>query len=292
VLWQLIINAVIAAAALSLVAIGFSLIYRVLKFFHFAHGVVYTLAPYIAFVFCRTLHVPLLPSLGVGVVASIALGCAIEAAVYRPLRQRGSSSLILLLASLGVYIIVQNLISLIFGDEIRSLRAGTTEIGLHLLGARITAIQLLTVGASTVLIPLVTLFTRHTTIGRAMRAIACDEELARVSGIDTGVAILVSVVIGSALAGTAGILVALDVDMIPGMGMNALMMATVAVIIGGASSIPAIAVGSLVLTVAQNLGVWKLSSQWQDAIAFVILALVLLLRPQGLVITPVRKAAV
>ena len=123
-----------------------------------------------------------------------------------------------------------------------------------------------------------------------MRAVANDPELASVSGIDSGKVILLTFALGSALAGVAGILVAFDVDMIPTMGMNALMMGVVAVIIGGVGSIPGIALGSLLLGMAQHLGVWFISSQWQDAIAFAILLIFLLFRPQGFLGKKIKKA--
>ena len=123
-----------------------------------------------------------------------------------------------------------------------------------------------------------------------MRAVANDSELARVAGIESDKIILLTFALGSALAGIAGILVALDVDMTPTMGMNALMMGVVAVIIGGVGSIPGIALGALLLGMAQHLGVWFISSQWQDAIAFVILLLFLLFRPQGFLGKKVKTA--
>jgi branched-subunit amino acid ABC-type transport system permease component len=98
--------------------------------------------------------------------------------------------------------------------------------------------------------------------------------------------------IGSSLAGLAGILVALDVDMTPTMGMNALMMGVVAVIIGGINSIPGIVLGALLLATAQHLGAWFIGSQWQDAIAFVILVLFLLFKPEGFFGKKVRSSTV
>jgi branched-chain amino acid transport system permease protein len=125
-----------------------------------------------------------------------------------------------------------------------------------------------------------------------MRAVANDSELASLSGIDSDRVILWAFAIGSALAGVAGILIALDVDMTPTMGMDALMIGVVAVIIGGANSIPGIALGALLLGLAQQFGVWYISSQWQDAIAFVILLVFLLFRPQGFMGRKVKKASV
>ena len=126
-------------------------------------------------------------------------------------------------------------------------------------------------------------------MGKAMRAVANDPELANISGIDSNRVILLTFAIGSALAGIAGILVALDVDMTPTMGMNALMMGVVAVIIGGVGSIPGVALGALLRGTAQHLGVWEISSKWQDAIAFIILFIFLLLKPEGFLGKKARK---
>ena len=163
------------------------------------------------------------------------------------------------------------------------------EEGIHFFGARITPIQVTIIGVSLLLLVSCFLFLKYTKIGRAMRAVANNPELARISGIESDKVILLTFALGSALAGIAGILVALDVDMTPTMGMNALMMGVVAVIIGGVGSIPGVALGALLLGMAQHLGVWKISSQWQDVIAFVILLIFLLFRPQGFLGKKVKK---
>jgi branched-subunit amino acid ABC-type transport system permease component len=164
--------------------------------------------------------------------------------------------------------------------------------GLPVLGARITPIQIVIIATSVMLVFLVAFWLKKSKIGKAMRAVANDPELASISGINSNKVILWTFAIGSALAGVAGILVALDVDMTPTMGMNALMMGVVAVIIGGVGSIPGVALGALLLGLAQHLGVWKISSQWQDAIAFIILFGFLLVRPQGFLGRKVKKVEV
>lgn len=200
--------------------------------------------------------------------------------------------MILLLASLGIYIVLQNTISLIFGDDTKSIRSGEVREGLEILGARITPIQIAIICTSIVLVIATAIFLQRTKIGKATRAVANDPELANISGIDSDRVILYTFAIGSALAGIAGILVALDVDMTPTMGMNALMMGVVAMIIGGVGSIPGVALGALLLGFAQNFGVWYISSQWQDAIAFGILLIFLLFRPQGFLGKKVKKTTI
>ena len=200
--------------------------------------------------------------------------------------------MVLLLASLGMYIVLQNTISMVFGDDTKSIRSGIVREGLPVFGARITPIQVVIICTSIVLVLLTALWLKKSRMGKAMRAVANDAELAQISGIDSDRVVLWTFGVGSALAGVAGILVALDVDMTPTMGMNALMMGVVAVIIGGVGSIPGVAMGALLLGLAQHLGVWKISSQWQDAIAFIILFVFLLFRPQGFLGRKVKKAEV
>jgi len=208
------------------------------------------------------------------------------------MRKKNASPMVLLLASLGLYIVLQNTISMVFGDDTKSIRSGVVREGLQVLGARITPIQIVIISTSVVLAILAALWLKKSRMGKAMRAVANDAELANISGIDANKVVLWTFGVGSALAGVAGILVALDVDMTPTMGMNALMMGVVAVLIGGVGSIPGVALGALLLGLAQHLGVWKISSQWQDAIAFIILFVFLLFRPQGFLGRKMKKVEV
>ena len=278
---QIFINTIITSSSYILIAFGFSIIYRTVKFFHFAHGIVFTLGAYFTFLFKVWLACPLWIATWAGISLAGVIGCLMELIVYRPLRKRDSSWLVLLLTSLGIYIFLQNIVSMSFGDETRSIRTGVVQEGFNVFGARITLIQIITICVSIVLIIALSAFLKKSKIGKAMRAVANDPELANVSGINSNRIILWAFAIGSALAGLAGILVALDVDMTPTMGMNALMMGVVAVIVGSVNSIPGIALGALLLATAQHLGAWYIGSQWQEVIAFVILVLFLLFKPEG-----------
>jgi branched-chain amino acid transport system permease protein len=271
---QVLIYSILAASEITIVAIGFAIVFRTTRFFHFAHGVVFTAGAYFTFLFKTWLGFPL------------------SISILLALRRKGASPLILLLASLGMYIVLQNVISMVFGDDTKTIRSGPVKEGLNVFGARITPIQILIICVSVVLVIAVALLLKKTKMGKAMRAVANDPQLASVSGIDSDRVILWTFAVGSALAGVAGILVALDVDMTPTMGMNALMMGVVAVIVGGVGSIPGVALGALLLGMAQHLGVWYISSKWQDAIAFIILAIFLLFRPQGFLGRRIKKATV
>jgi branched-subunit amino acid ABC-type transport system permease component len=198
----------------------------------------------------------------------------------------------MLLASLGFYIIFQNIVSLVFGDDTKTFASGIITEGMEIFGARITPIQIAIIAVSVFLLLICWALTKYTKMGIAMRAVASDPELAIVSGIDTDKTILFAFTSGSMLAGTAAILTSFDIGMTPTMGMNVLMMGVVAVIVGGVGSIPGAALGGFLLAFAQNFGVWKISSQWQDAIAFIILLLFLLYRPNGFFGKKIRKVEV
>ncbi len=289
---QILVNALIATSVYLLVAIGFAVIYSTCRFFHFAHGIIFTAGAYFVLFFTISLGLPLLFSIILAVVLCGFLGCLMELLLYRHLRHKDSSALIFLLASLGIYIFLQNVVSMFFGDETRSIRTGIVKEGIDVLEARITPIQIITICVSVVLVIALSIFMKRTKIGKSMRAVANDPELASISGIASGRIILWAFAIGSGLAGLAGILVALDVDMTPTMGMHALMMGVVAVIIGGVGSFPGIALAALLLATAQHLGVWFIGSQWQDAIAFIILIVFLLFKPEGFLGKRVKTATV
>lgn len=289
---QVISNGLIASSTILLVAVAFGLIYSTTRFFHFAHGIVFTAAAYGVYAAFVVHNLPFAVAVVIGIGLAAGLGVAIDRAMYLPLRKRDSPPLVFLLASLGVYIVLQNLISLTFGDDTKSVRFWPVREGLNILGARITPVQIVIIASAIMMMALLVLLLKRTKLGKMIRAVASDPELAMVCGIPTERVILWVFAIGSAMAGVAGILVALDVDMNPTMGMRPLMMGVVAVIIGGVGSIPGTALGALLLGMAQHLAAWKISSQWQDAIAFAILLMFLLFRPQGFFGKRIRKAEV
>ena len=275
-----------------LVAIGISFIYKSTRFFHFAHGAIYTAGAYLTFLFNNWLGLPLSYSIALAIILSAILGCMMEVCLFRPLRHKKASPLILILASLGIYIVLQNAISLVFSDATKTIQSGAVEEGINIFGARITPIQIAIICVSISLIVIVALFLRWSKMGKAMRAVANDAELANISGINSDRVILWTFSIGSGLAGIAGILISFDLDMTPTMGMNALLIGVVAVIIGGVGSILGVVLGALLLALAQQVGIWYLSSQWQDAIAFVVLFMFLLYRPQGFFGKSIKKATI
>lgn len=281
-IFQVFLNGIIAGSIYALIAIGFTIIYRTVKFFHFAHGVVYTAGAYIAYTFFISLNLNFVLAFFLAVLVSAIVGIAVDKFVYYPLRKQQASNLIFLLASFGVFIFLQNLIQLIYGAQILTIRTGPIKEGHQFLGAIITDTQIIILVVSLLLMVLTWLFIQKTNIGKAMRAVSDDAIAANVVGINPEKIIMASFAIGSALAGVAGILISFETNIEPTMGFTAILKGIIASIIGGIGSIPGAVLGGFFLGLAENLGIWKISAGWKDAIAFGILIVFLLIRPQGI----------
>lgn len=279
---QITLNIVVTAAIYTLVGISFLIPFRTARFFHFAHGAVFAAGPYIALVFAAIMGLPIVLASIVAIACAGCVGCIVELLIYRPLRRRGTSALMLLLASLGVYVVLQNAISMAFGDSALSVNPHFGNESMNVLGARLTPVQCATILAAVVCFLCLSGMLRFSRLGLDIRAVTSDPELARVSGINSDRVVLVSFAIGSAIVAFAGILVALDVGMTPTMGLSALLMGIIVVVVGGTRRLAGLMIGAFVLATGQHLAAWFIHAKWQDGISFVILVVFLLVRPQGL----------
>lgn len=278
---QLILNAIVSGLTFAAVGLSFSLIYTPAKFLHFAHGAVCTAAAYATFTALVSVRAPVPLAITTGVVVAALLGCGCEICLYRPLRRRKASNLAALLASLGLYIVMQNVISTLYGDDAKALRVGQATAGIPVFGARLAQTQILLASGCISAMLVVWLILRYTRFGKALRAVASDSELAVIRGIDASRTILWAFALGSGVVGLIGALIGFDVDIVPTMGLSVMMMGLVAMILGGTRSLPGILLAGIVLGLVQNLAVWKIGSQWQDAVAFAMLIAFIVLRPQG-----------
>ena len=264
-----------------MVSISFYIIYFVTKFFHLAHAVTITFAAYFTYLFSQQLGLCLWLSVPLAIAGATAIGVICEIILYKPLRKRNATPLIFLITSLGLYIILQNLISLIWGDDTKSIRTGEVKVGNEIFGAYITDIQIIIIVVSIVLFIITLLFIKYTKIGKNMRAVSSNKELSNIFGINSNRVILWSFGISSALAAVVGILVAFDTDMTPTMGFNLLLYGMVAMIIGGVGSTWGLVGGAFLLATAQHLGAYYIDSKWMDAIVYIILILFLIWKPLG-----------
>jgi branched-chain amino acid transport system permease protein len=208
------------------------------------------------------------------------LAASLERIVYFPLFARKASPLVNFISSLGVYIVIVNLIALFFGNEIKTLNPEVTPAA-NIGGVIITRMQMFQFVIPVFVLSLVFIMLRKTTLGRNIRALSDNPTLASVFGLDPKKIRLMIIIIGSALAAVASLLQALDVGIDPQMGLPVVLTAAVAAIVGGANSYVGALLAALFLGVAQNSAVWFISARWQDAITFIVLMFILLARQEG-----------
>lgn len=280
---QLVLNSIIAGAIYAMVALGFNLIYGTAKFFDLGYGALAAVGGYSVFYFYKGLGLNLFISILIGVLITGAIGVLIYRLVYAPLRSRKSSSMVLLVAALGVMTAVQSIVAILFTSQFQTLsKAVGSEAVYNILGGVITHTQLIILITGLVIMVGIGLVFRYTLFGKAVKAIGDDEEVSKIVGINTTKIIGWVFFIGSAIAGLAGILVGLDTGIEPTMGLSLLLKGVIASIIGGIGNVYGGVLGAFLLGFIENFGIWKISGEWKDAIAFGVLIIFLLWRPQGI----------
>lgn len=279
--WQLLINGLIAGAIYALVASGFSLIYSICKFVHFAHGAVIAVAAYILYALFSLLGMNFWLAVILTIILISIFG-SIMNLIYKQLRKRKASNVILLIASFALLILIESLILLFFGADVKTIGFIKIAKGLEILGAIITPLQIFIVISSFVLFALLFFLMKRTKIGKAMRAVSDNKDVAEIVGISSERIYMWAFIIGSAIAGIGGILIALEQNLEPMMGTHLIIKGFTAAIIGGIGNIPGAILGAFLLGFSENFGIWFLPSGYKDAIAFVILFIFLLFRPQGI----------
>lgn len=278
---QLFVNIGITFFIYLLIASQYQLIYTVTKIFHVAHGAIITSGAYFVFFFVNQCSIPFLISVALAIVATTLTGLASEILIYRPMRKRNVPTLTYLIASIGLYVVLQNCISLFFGDDIKIINTTEAIVGHQILGAYITTIQIITIIVSIALFAAVNLYLYSTATGKSIRAVASNPELSNIYGISSKKVILIVFAIGSALAATVGILSAMDTNMTPTFGFNLLLYGVVAMIIGGIGSTSGLIGGALLVATAQHLAAYYIDTTWMDAVTYIILILFLIWKPLG-----------
>ena len=291
---QQIINGLSLGSIYALIALGYTMVYGILKLINFAHGEVFMVGAYTGFYAAGALGVagfeaksqgfPLYLALLVLIIAMAAaalLGMTIEFLAYRPVRS--APRLTPLITAIGVSLFLQNAGMLLFSPNPQRYPAILSEVRFEVFGVIVTNIKLTIFAVALCLMLGLHLFVQRTWTGRAMRALSFNIDAARLMGIDTNRVIRATFAIGSALAAAGGILFGLDqITINPLMGMLTGLKAFVAAVLGGIGSIPGAVIGGLLIGLAEQLTAGYLSPEYRDAITFVILILILLLKPEGL----------
>ncbi|HEY0908393.1 MAG TPA: branched-chain amino acid ABC transporter permease [Candidatus Paceibacterota bacterium] len=280
---QLVLNSIIAGAIYMMIALGFNLIYSTAKFFDLGYGVLTAIGGYATFFFYKKLGLDLSIAIILGVAIAGAIGYAVQKIVYKPLRARKASNMVMLVASLGVFTALQALIAIFFSSQFQtlSMNAGGDRV-FDIGGAVITQVQLIILVSGLVIMGILGFVLKKTMFGKAVKAVADDEEVSKIVGINTNKVVSGVFIIGSMIAGLAGIFVGFDTGIEPTMGMSLLLKGVIASIVGGIGNVYGSVLGAFLLGFVENFGIWKISGEWKDAIAFGLLIIFLLWRPQGI----------
>ena len=278
---QLTINGLIAGSIYALVASGFSLIYGTNKFMHFAHGISVVVAGYILYTLSMLAKIPLFLSIIPTLFLSAIFSLGMYRLIYLPLQNKKASNVILLVSSIALLILFQNLIQAIFGAEVKIINNEVRQ-GINFFGASITNLQILIISISIFIFLILYFLMKKTTLGMSMRAVADNKELASIVGINQKKISDYSFLIGGLLAGIAGILISLEQNLSPSISTNLIIKGFSGAVIGGLSFFYSSILGSYILGLVENYGIMFLPSAFKDAIAFVLLFIFLLFKPSGL----------
>ena len=287
---QQFLNGLAVGGIYALVALGYTMVYGVLKLINFAHGDLFTVGAYVGLTILVTggLAGSLSPLAAVGVAVLIVmgvvamLGVALERVAYRPLRK--ANRLAAVVSALGASIVFQNAIMLVYGarfyvypDYLRPTMV------LDLFGLHVPVMRIIVIVSSVVLMLAMYTFINRTRVGTAIRAVAIDQGAARLMGINVNRVISLVFFLGAGLGGVAGVMVGVYYGQIDfTMGWNYGTKAFIAAILGGIGNIPGAMLGGVLLGVIEALGSAYLSMAWKDVIAFLVLIIILILRPTGL----------
>lgn len=280
-LLQQIINGLSLGSIYALIALGYTMVYGIIKLINFAHGDIYMIGAFIG-LYCGTnLGLPLIPTLIISMIGSGLCGVIIEKVAYKPLRN--SPKITLLITAIGISLLLENGMRLIVGSAPKAFpKLLHTEV-IKLGSLSLETSKLLMLGVSVLLVILLQFIVFKTKVGKAMRAASYDIEAASLMGINVNNTISITFAIGSALAGAAGVLVSLAFTVVePYMGMIPGLKAFIAAVLGGIGSIPGALIGGLLIGLTETLTKGYISTILSDAIVFTILIIILLVKPSGL----------
>lgn len=283
VLLQQLINGLMLGSTYALVAIGYSLIFGVLRLLHFAHGEVFMIGGFIGLESVLWLHAGPLEALALAAIGCALLGMIMELVAFRPIRRRSGGFLAAIVSSLGVSLILQEVMSNIFGTQQTPFPPQFAGRLFTFGPLFVSSTQLFILATAAVLMLALHLFVTRTRYGMAMRATSEDLDIASILGIRVDHIILVTFAVASALGGIAGVLVGLSFNAVsPFMGVSMSIKGVAVMLIGGLGSIYGAMAGGMLLGIVEVLSVGYLASSYRDGFSFALMILVLLIRPRGL----------
>lgn len=278
---QQVINGLMLGSVYALLALGYTMVYGIIKLINFAHGDIYMLGAYFGYFFIKVLHLNFFIALVLAMAVSAVIGVLIEYIAYRPLRH--SPRIAVLISALGISFLLENGMTYLYGSDQRSFPQAIKAVQYHFYGIQVSNIQLIIAVTSIVLMLLLTYVVKRTKMGRAMRAVSADPDAATLMGININHTISFTFAIGSALAAAGGVLIRLYYNSIdPLMGMTPGLKAFVAAVLGGIGIIPGAAVGGWLIGILETMVQATSFSAYKDAIVYAMLIVILLIKPTGI----------
>jgi len=289
--FQQIVNGLTVGGVYALIALGYTMVYGILELINFAHGEIYMIGAYLGIIFIGifttigltqySLSLALLLTFILSVLFCSAYGFTVEKLAYKPLRN--APKLNPLISAIGVSIFLQNYVMLTQGATDKVFPHGLQTTSIEFLNITLTSLQIFIIIASLFLMAMLHLFIMQTKTGKAMRAVAQDKGMASLLGINIDRIISVTFIIGSGLAAVAGLMIAMYYGLVNySIGYIAGIKAFTAAVLGGIGSIPGAMLGGFILGLIESLGASYLSSEYKDAYAFILLIIILLIKPAGL----------
>ncbi|WP_297075833.1 branched-chain amino acid ABC transporter permease [uncultured Enterococcus sp.] len=278
---QQLVNGLFLGSIYALMALGYTMVYGIIKLINFAHGEVYMIGSFIGYFLIKQLGLGFFPAMILSMIGCAALGVMIEILAYRPLRK--STRISALITAIGVSYLLQNVMIYFFTPDKRSFPQAIERQTYNLGFLSVSNIQLLILGVSLILMILLQLIIKKTRMGKAMRAVSVDPDAAQLMGINVNRTISFTFALGSALAAAGGMLIGLYYNSIdPMMGVVPGLKSFVAAVLGGIGVIPGAAVGGFVIGLVETISTALGLSAYKDALVYAILILILLIRPAGI----------
>ena len=278
---QQVINGLSLGSIYALIALGYTMVYGIIKLINFAHGDIYMLGAYVAFITTTYFGFSFFPAMIASMVVCGILGVLIERIAYKPLRH--ATRIAALITAIGVSYVLEYTTQYVMGSEVKTYPTLLSNASFTLGPVTISMQQVYIFTITIVLMIDLQLIIKKTKMGRAMRAVSVDEDAAKLMGINVDTTISFTFLLGSSLAGVAGILVGIYYNSIdPLMGMIPGLKAFIAAVFGGIGSVPGAMIGGLFIGIAETMVVAYGSSLYRDAIVYLILILILIIKPDGL----------
>ncbi|HFH9837133.1 TPA: branched-chain amino acid ABC transporter permease [Streptococcus suis] len=284
---QQLVNGLILGSVYALLALGYTMVYGIIKLINFAHGDLYMMGAFMGYYFLNQLTfienggLRFFIALILSMVGTAILGVVIEFLAYRPLRN--STRIAALITAIGVSFFLEYTMVYFFTADVKAYPQAIEEVTFHLGPVSVTNIKLIILGVSLALMVALQLIVKRTKMGKAMRAVSVDSDAAQLMGINVNRTISFTFALGSALAGAAGVLLGMSYNQIePLMGMTPGLKAFVAAVLGGIGIIPGAALGGFVIGIIETLTYVIGMDTFRDAIVYGVLIVILLVRPSGI----------